>query len=92
LAEALLAEVDELLKTIPDYEQAIKSSAERAAREGKSIIDTIIQDMITKFIITSVNEIIGDISKEGISLPKLGSINVAKGDPATLSVVLKIGR
>jgi len=50
LVEALLNEVDELLKTIPDYEQTLKSSIERAAREGRPIVDTIIQDMITKFI------------------------------------------
>jgi len=116
LAETLLAEVDELLETIPDYEQAIKSSAEKAMREGKPVIDTIIQDMLMKFmeslplamagtfekaksaiarinnVIDSVNKIIEDISKEGIPLPKLDPINIAKDDIVTLSVALRIGR
>jgi len=116
LAETLLTEVDELVKAIPDYEQAIRSSAERAAKEGRPIVDTIIQDMIAKYIeslplamvgtferakstiarinnvIDSVNKIIEDISKEGIPIPKLEPIIVAKDDPITLSTALKIGK
>jgi len=116
LAEALLAEVEELLKNIPDYEQAIRSSTERAIKEGRPIVETLVQDMLMKFIeslplalvgtferaksvvarmnnvVNSVNKIIEDISREGISVPKLELINLTKDDPLTLSVTLKIGK
>jgi len=49
LAEALLKEIDELLKLVPDFEQAIKDAVERALKEGKPVLETILEDVIKGF-------------------------------------------
>jgi len=49
LAEALLKEIDELLKLVPDFEQAIKDAVERALKEGKPVLETILEDVVKGF-------------------------------------------
>ncbi len=50
LAEALLKEIDNILKLMPDFEQVIKDAIEKASKEGKPLLDTVIDDAIKSFV------------------------------------------
>jgi len=50
LAEVLLKEIDEILKLAPDFEQATKDAVEGALKEGKPILETVLEDIINGFI------------------------------------------
>jgi len=50
LAEALLKEIDDILKLMPDFEQVIKSAIEKASKEGKPLLDTVIENAIKSFV------------------------------------------
>ena len=50
LAEALLKEIDDILKLMPDFEQVIKGAIEKASKEGKPLLDTVIEDTIKSLV------------------------------------------
>jgi len=115
LAEALLKEIDDILKLIPDFEQVIKGAIEKASKERKPLLETVIEDAIKGFIeviplafvgtldrmkrtiantneiINTTNKIVNELSKEGIYLPKIETIE-SKDDAISLSLALKTAR
>jgi len=50
IAEALLKEIKEFLKSVPDFEEALKSSVKKAMEEKKSLLDTVMSDVIKSLI------------------------------------------
>lgn len=50
VAESLLKEIDNALKLTPDFEQVIKGAVEKASKEGKPLLDTVIEDAIKSFV------------------------------------------
>lgn len=50
LAEALLKEIDKILKDLPNFENIMKSSVERALKEDKPLLDTVLKDVVNSFI------------------------------------------
>jgi len=50
IAEALLKEIEEFLKSVPDFEEALKSSVKKAMEEKKPLLDTVISDAIKSLI------------------------------------------
>ena len=50
LAEALLKEVNEILKLLPDFEGVIRDATDKALKEGKPLLDTVVEEAIKSFI------------------------------------------
>ena len=63
LAEALLKEIDDILRLMPDFEHVIKSAVERASKEGKPLLDTVLEDAIKSLIGTIPLALIGTLDK-----------------------------
>lgn len=100
LAEALLKEVDDLIKILPDFEKGIAEASKKALENGKPLLENVLEDFFSKAmavlpmavigmldrarktlesvnsIIDVTNEMIKELSKEGIHLPKINKIRI----------------
>ena len=63
LAEALLKQVEELLQIIPDFERGLAESTKKALEEGKPLVDSILEDLLSKAIQFLPLAVIGTLKK-----------------------------
>ena len=116
IAQGLLNEIDNLLKMMPDFEEEMKKSIEKALKEGRPILDSTVTRMVELMIkslplaftdtlnrmvnvlketnsqIEVTNNIIRDLTREGIYIPTLEPLEIKGNDPMSLSSALKSGK